>query len=83
MDNKINHNRCSRLGLGGFDDMEVCQDLGLPTELAYTPKLNIEMLNHAYRKNVEGFRNMGLSESEAQKQAKKIRAEFKTYVKTS
>lgn len=73
---KKNHNRLAMQGVD-IDDMEFVKEFGLPMSAAYTPKINIEMLNHSYNQNVKGFMEIGMTEAQAKTEAGKIRARVK------
>ena len=69
-----NYNVGHMLGLD-IDDLEVCQDLKLSPDLAYTPEINRAATEAIYQRNiVDGVRS-GLSEKEAINQAKKARSD--------
>lgn len=47
----------------GVDDMEYVENFGLPEEVAYTPRINDEMLNMVYDQNIAS----GMDKAEADK----------------
>lgn len=71
-----NYNRLAMQGVD-IDDMEFVESFGLPMNVAYTPKINYEMMNHAYNQNVKGFMEIGMTEAQAKTEAGKIRAQVK------
>jgi hypothetical protein len=72
-----NYNRLALQGMQ-FDDMEFCQEFKLDPSLAYTPELNIAMLNKVYESNVKDFMEQGMSEQAAKSASGKLRAEAKS-----
>jgi|APSaa5957512535_1039671.scaffolds.fasta_scaffold669644_1 hypothetical protein len=67
--------------LNGMDDLETCNDLGLDTSLAYTPKLNNAALEKMQARNIEAERlalmAKGISADAAHKQAIKISEDYR------
>jgi len=71
-----NYNRLAMQGIQ-MDDMEFCQQFKLDPSLAYTPKLNIAMLDLMYDKNIRGFESEGYSLDQSKSKAGRLRAEAK------
>jgi len=73
----------NRLALQGFDfdDMDFVMQYNLDPSIAYTPKINIEMMNAIYNKNVDNFLKEGMPLSKAKTEAGRIRSNIKNEIK--
>jgi len=71
-----NYNRLAMQGVQ-IDDLEFCKQFNLDPSLAYTPKVNIAMLDLMYEQNVKGFEGEGYSLSQSKSEAGRLRAEAK------
>jgi hypothetical protein len=57
-----------------FDDMEFVQQFNLDPKVAYTPEINMAMLDHVYQKQVNGLMAKGMSREKASVEAGRRRA---------
>ena len=75
-----NYNRLALQGLD-IDDMEFVQDYKLPTEVAYTPKINEHMLNLMYEQNIKNYtERLQMPLQKAKTEAGRLRAEAKRQI---
>ena len=56
---------------GEFTDEELIELQGLPPGLKGNPKINDEMFEQMFYKNVQGYMNLGMSRQEARAKARK------------
>ncbi len=70
-----NYNIFALRGDTEVSDVEVCQALGLPMELAGTPDLNTVALKAMHKQNYDGFVAAGMNPNDAMERADKARAQ--------
>jgi len=71
MENK-NYNRLALLGWD-IDDLEIVKEYELDESIAYTPRINEEVINFNYQRNYIEYQRLGLPDDEAQRRAEEIR----------
>ena len=77
-----NYNIFALRGDPDVSDVDVCRTLGLPMELAGTPKINDAALEKMYRENIQGYLKQGLPESKAVAMAGEARARVAEEIKS-
>ena len=69
-----NYNLAYMLGMD-IDDLEVCKDLKLSPDLAYTPNINREATEVIYQRNIRDGVRSGLTREESIDKAKQARSD--------
>lgn len=70
-----NYNLFALQGDTETSDVDVCRTLGLPMELAGTPKINDAAINKMHRENYDGYVRSGIDPTEALSLADSRKAE--------
>ena len=74
MNKPKSYNANALMGLD-VDDMEFVTAFDLPIDVAYTPDINVVMLDKVYTENLDHLKSSGMSNKEAHRKASAKRTE--------